>query len=517
MKYSILVVEDERVERESTVLSIQLHLPDTHTIRSAENGIEALALFAEEVPHVVIMDIDLPGYSGIETIVKMQEISSKTQYIILSAYKMFDYAQAALKLGVVEYLLKPCGANDLITAIRNAQSQIDKGNSTQVMPKNQSTRMDEIRPVLEGDCVFALASMRTGEQLKERFQILQKNPGEGVAFVVNCAVAQRKVLTTVKKGLQRMDVYCIGEALNGHCVFVILGNVANDMERLRHIAEYVSNLLAEVDLQCTIGMGQPSTQVDEMRESYGQALKALSQGSIEAKPYVIYSPPADETKVDEISIKEIGKNLLYQIKTQNHKVITEMVQLLFDQWMAEKNTRTQVDSGVYRLWLFIAGSLSETVTDAILEEFTLQKIRYYPDLPMLCQDFIELMIEVSNLTLEDQMHCKSGNQLIDHAIDIIHKRYMENISLNQVAQELSITPFYLSKLVKKQTGKTFTDYLTAFRIERAKELLEENSLNIKEVTYAVGFNSQNYFAKIFKKHTSLSPSEYRTTINPYGS
>lgn len=512
MKYNILVVEDERIERESTVLSIQLHLSSTHTIRSAENGIEALEKFATETPDLVIMDIDLPGYSGIETIVKMQELSSKTQYIILSAYKMFDYAQAALKLGVVEYLLKPCCTNDLITAIRNAQEQVDKDNSTHSLPKNQSTRMDEIRPVLEGDCVFALASMRTGEQLKERFQILQEHPGEGVAFVVNCAIAQRKVLTTVKKGLQRMDVYCIGEALNGHCVFVILGNVANDEEKLRHIAEYVSNLLCQIDVSCNLGMGCTSTHVDQMRESYGQALKALSQAAMESKPYVVYSTPADEEKADELSVKEIGKNLLYHIKTQNQEGITQTVQSLLGQWIAEKSTRNQVDNGMYRLWLFIAGSLPETVTDALLEEFTLQKIRYYPDLPMLCQDFIQLMIQVSTLMFEEQTPYKTGNQLIHQAISIIHKQYMDNITLNQVALTLSITPFYLSKLMKKQTGKTFTDYLTAFRIERAKELLEEDRLSIKEVTYAVGFNSQNYFAKVFKKHTTLSPSEYKSMV-----
>lgn len=67
----------------------------------------------------------------------------------------------------------------------------------------------------------------------------------------------------------------------------------------------------------------------------------------------------------------------------------------------------------------------------------------------------------------------------------------------------------MSKLVKRHTGKTFTEYLTYYRISKAKSMILEGTLSIKEITYAVGFNSQNYFAKVFKKYTGFTPSEFR--------
>ena len=105
-----------------------------------------------------------------------------------------------------------------------------------------------------------------------------------------------------------------------------------------------------------------------------------------------------------------------------------------------------------------------------------------------------------------------GGSLAAQAVEYIIEHYNENINLNQIADHFGITPFYLSRLVKKHTGKTFTDYLTYYRILKAKEMIRQGELSIKEITYAAGFNSQNYFSKIFKKYTGDTPSEYRNRI-----
>ena len=76
---------------------------------------------------------------------------------------------------------------------------------------------------------------------------------------------------------------------------------------------------------------------------------------------------------------------------------------------------------------------------------------------------------------------------------------------------MGISPFYLSKIIKKQTGKSFTDIVIAKRIARAKELLKSDK-SIKEVTFEAGFNSQNYFAKIFKKSVGITPTEYKNNL-----
>ena len=80
--------------------------------------------------------------------------------------------------------------------------------------------------------------------------------------------------------------------------------------------------------------------------------------------------------------------------------------------------------------------------------------------------------------------------------------------LEHVSEALDISPYYLSRLLKKYTEKNFTDLLSEKRVEEAKKLLKGNK-SMKEITYEVGFNSQNYFAKIFKKYENCTPTEYR--------
>lgn len=106
-------------------------------------------------------------------------------------------------------------------------------------------------------------------------------------------------------------------------------------------------------------------------------------------------------------------------------------------------------------------------------------------------------------------HRSVSNLHIRKAIDYLDARYMDNISLDDVAQYLNINKSYLSSLFKKETGKTFTQYLNNIRIERSKELLLEDKNSVLDVALAVGFSNQNYYNIMFKRLTGLTPLEYR--------
>ena len=95
------------------------------------------------------------------------------------------------------------------------------------------------------------------------------------------------------------------------------------------------------------------------------------------------------------------------------------------------------------------------------------------------------------------------------AVDYIQRNFTEAISLDNLAEKLGISPFYLSKIIKRSTGRNFTDLISELRIEKARELLKTD-LSIKEVTYKSGFNSQNYFSKIFRKYVGVTPTEYKS-------
>ena len=100
-------------------------------------------------------------------------------------------------------------------------------------------------------------------------------------------------------------------------------------------------------------------------------------------------------------------------------------------------------------------------------------------------------------------------RLTDLIYQYIRDNYMFDISMQEVARTMNYSEAYFCKLFKQFFGKNFTAYLTEYRIEMAKKMLQTPTVNIKEIGKAVGYADSNYFAKVFKRVTGESPSEYR--------
>ena len=104
---------------------------------------------------------------------------------------------------------------------------------------------------------------------------------------------------------------------------------------------------------------------------------------------------------------------------------------------------------------------------------------------------------------------KQSKRPIRMAVQYIEKNYKNKISLNTVADEVELSPVYLSHIFKKETGENFIDYLNGYRIKAAKELLKETNMSVKEISWEVGFQDATYFSKLFKKIVGIKPAEYR--------
>jgi two-component system, response regulator YesN len=92
----------------------------------------------------------------------------------------------------------------------------------------------------------------------------------------------------------------------------------------------------------------------------------------------------------------------------------------------------------------------------------------------------------------------------------IRDHFAEEITLERAAREVSLTPYYFSKIFSRVAGECLVDYLTRVRVEQAKRLLTDPAVSIKEASFAVGYNDPNYFSRVFKKVTGQTPTEYRT-------
>ena len=119
----------------------------------------------------------------------------------------------------------------------------------------------------------------------------------------------------------------------------------------------------------------------------------------------------------------------------------------------------------------------------------------------------------SVVLLDETLKNAKGHLIVKKALEYIDEHYASNIVLEDVADHVYVSSFHLSKLLKTHAGKNYTDIILELRLSKAKMLLENDSLNIKEVSYMSGFNSQTYFSKVFKNYAGITPGEYKINKN----
>lgn len=112
---------------------------------------------------------------------------------------------------------------------------------------------------------------------------------------------------------------------------------------------------------------------------------------------------------------------------------------------------------------------------------------------------------------DSQALTKTG-KMMKQVEEYLKKNYMHDISLDTVSRTINFSPFYFSKLFKQHFGTNFIDYLTDIRIETAKEILSDPTKSAKDIGAMVGYTDPNYFAKIFKRKTGFTPTEYRNQL-----
>jgi two-component system response regulator YesN len=105
--------------------------------------------------------------------------------------------------------------------------------------------------------------------------------------------------------------------------------------------------------------------------------------------------------------------------------------------------------------------------------------------------------------------------MLQQVHDYIDQHYVDaDLSLNEVAGQVNLSPSHFSTVFSQETGQTFKEYLTEVRIKRAKELLRSSTLRSFEISYQIGYSDPHYFSYVFRKHTGLSPKEYRLQTRP---
>ncbi|EEA83293.1 response regulator receiver domain protein [[Clostridium] nexile DSM 1787] len=532
-KIKVFLVEDEVIIRSGVKKSINWEQEGYEFVGEASDGELAYPMILKEKPDILITDIRMPFMDGLELSRLVKKELPDIKILILSGYDEFEYAKKAIKIGVTEYLLKPISAAKLTEVLNAVAETIRQENEeknlleTYFAEMRENTERDKMRlfeKLLMGD-------LSMGEILEagERFGMnLGASCYKIVLFKIlanleNHVYAEQMVdaCSSVEQAASMMEgVYVFQRGVEGWAFLL----TAQDEKSMEESAKILYQNLKQAmknytQLEYFGGIGSTVPRIRSLKQSFREADRAFAARFVEEANQIISQKEFEKSQMEEglkmQGVVQIGKprEMLQKFLSNGTR---EEVKAFSDAYISrieEENIRsTMVRQYVVIDVCIVILSFCERISSAnrLQEEAEelqkmMQKIHSLSEIKKYVVRLLNEAIE-----LRDAESGRRYSDLIAAAKKEIENHYMtEEISLNTVAISVGMSPSYFSSIFSKEAGKTFVEYLTEVRIEKAKEFLMCSSMKTSEIGYEVGYKDPHYFSYIFKKVQGCSPKEYR--------
>lgn len=532
-KIKVFLVEDEVIIRSGVKKSINWEQEGYEFVGEASDGELAYPMILKEKPDILITDIRMPFMDGLELSRLVKKELPDIKILILSGYDEFEHAKKAIKIGVTEYLLKPISAAKLTEVLNAVAETIRQENEeknlleTYFAEMRENTERDKMR--LFGKLLMGDLSMGEILEAGERFGMnLGASCYKIVLFKIlanleNHVYAEQMVdaCSSVEQAASMMEgVYVFQRGVEGWAFLL----TAQDEKSMEESAKILYQNLKQAmknytQLEYFGGIGSTVPRIRSLKQSFREADRAFAARFVEEANQIISQKEFEKNQMEEglkmQGVVQIGKSreMLQKFLSNGTR---EEVKAFSDAYISrieEENIRsTMVRQYVVIDVCIVILSFCERISSAnrLQEEAEelqkmMQKIHSLSEIKKYVVRLLNEAIE-----LRDAESGRRYSDLIAAAKKEIENHYMtEEISLNTVAISVGMSPSYFSSIFSKEAGKTFVEYLTEVRIEKAKEFLMCSSMKTSEIGYEVGYKDPHYFSYIFKKVQGCSPKEYR--------
>lgn len=533
----VFLVEDEMVIRRGIKNSIDWEKEGYIFCGEASDGELAYPMIIKEKPDILITDIRMPFMDGLELCKLVKKELPNIKILILSGYDEFDYAKEAIRLGVTEYLLKPISSGKLLEALNGVSESIRREKEDKDLVRKHMEEMREntehekqkfFEQMIAGNLSMADA-LETGKKyemnlsagmynlLLFRFTLGEENRKSGELL--------GEAEYAIEKLTERLEyVFEFQRGVEGWAFLLMADNEEQMSERVKELSKDLEEIMKNYSTIAYFGgIGQPVARLRELEESFREAERALAaRFTMELNRIISVEDIRMAQNVDTLddieitSFGEIEKTRTMLEKFLNNGAedeIDEFVDVYINE-LSEENLksvlmRQYIIMDAYIVMMSfcekiegIEGEMqaqSEELKNSMKTIQTLEEIKNY--IRMLLKKIIGVRDTISGRRYSD---------IIEIAKDQIRKTYMsDEISLNTIAAEVGMSPSYFSSIFSKEMGKTFVEYLTEIRMDRAKELLMCSSMKTSEIGYEVGYKDPHYFSYIFKKTQNCTPKEFR--------
>jgi two-component system response regulator YesN len=511
----VLLVDDERPVIDGISLIVRRDLSEEfEVVGSASSGREAVEKVGSLAPDIVLMDVRMPGLTGLEAIRELRSRGSTAVFILVTAYERFDIAQAAVGLGVLDYLLKPVAKDKLALSLRAAAAFLDRKAELERKEMEGQEATEHLRELAETALFHGIV---LGADLAAELPLYRSTLGlGGLSCLVGVAVfhpraasrdpgAEVAGLHERFRSFMRYKTSCLcGPLVRGRCAFLApwKPEAGHDREGQDLLAAFRQAFGAEMDQgMLSFGLSSP-VPLEEAPAGWREACLAVYGRNAAVPETAREEGPEEDGKPfeDEESFLEE----LLAGRPERARYHLERLLAGLEGPSPVRPSRFHALAGLFGAaarGLARRGLLSPEEAEGFQDAGDLEAAAGDGCLPEAARDRLAHLIE-------RMARSAQYSAPVAGAVAFIQENFGKQIGLELAADAVGLTPGRLSRLFVEETGKGFSDYLIEYRIEKAREALREPGASIKNVSLACGYPDPNYFSRLFKKVTGLTPSSF---------
>ncbi|MBB6673955.1 response regulator transcription factor [Cohnella nanjingensis] len=504
MNVNIAVVDDEERIRQGLAKLVEQTGEEYRVVGTYANGQELLDALGGLQLDLVITDIKMPQMNGLQLIERVQQRRPKIKFAILSGFNDFAFARQAIRQGVEDYLLKPVDQSELSELLSRVKHNLELDSYRKAVAAEEHIRLllsNDVSHLPEHMTQGASRELGQSELFREHYAVIllrtepELAPERVVSYMASWTRAH-KVLAWEPR--QTVVVTAIGH-----------GDHADTARELG------VTLLQRVPHPIYARLGASAIHQGplKLREAYLEAEASLQKVWYEDGYKAMNDVHHLAKRGDE------GMNLL-RLLDKDFRPALQMLDVAraeaalvawLDDVGRQKPSWQALAEGCAAVSGLIRSERSERGPQP--DEPEEEPVVWSPKRFIHWAAFTAAFLDAAREQLHILKEARQGNRVVETVKAYIQRHYTEELELQRLADTVYLTPSYLSKLFKTETGETITDYVISIRIERAKEkLLKEPSLKTYEVGESVGYPDPAYFNKVFKKVAGVTPKEYRERV-----
>lgn len=498
--YRLLIAEDEPLERDA-LLEVLRDSPVVGEVRAVENGRQAVDLAESFDPDICLLDIKMPGLDGMDAARAIRSRKESVQIIFLTAFEQFEYARQALRLRASEFLVKPAEDREVLDAVGRAARTLGSLELAGGNREELHRRLEILTPLAQRQLTERLFAGE--EDALPRLSELIGSRREVRALLLRLRPPVREQVNPVE-GRQRGRMRRLQSALLAaarECGYHGVASLGPSELRLallpreERVEEALLTQLAESLAEFRRREGAiprgiltpPTSSSGELTGWVTRASLALGEDVTGEGLYQLDS--VERRGCSDGEEYELERDLLAEIRRGEAERIRELGQRLLRLGSSRKLLGERL--------AYLSHSLRLRGLE-IPEEHSGTTIG---------EAFLSALEELRRRHHEGTR--VESSPAVERTREYIHRHYMEELTLDRLAETAGISEYHLSRLFKRETGKTVVSYITDERLRIARELLAEGSLSVKEVSARSGFGDPSYFSRVFLRREGVSPTDFR--------